>query len=144
MDLFEQHILSAPIDQATDNVIKLMMVTDAIRKELDYICDLMCSGRIGDAILADLEQNSLKLLARLTDYQQAIRLGETYCGMKRRKESGLDNEINSLKKECESIQKERESQKKELESLQKELEVERIIGKRITEMELVWERSNCK
>ena len=87
MDLFEQHILSAPIDQATDNVIKLMMATDAIRKELDYISELMCSGRMGDARIADLEQNSLKLLARLSDYQQAIRLGETYCGMKRRKET---------------------------------------------------------
>tara|TARA_R110002126_G_scaffold99331_8_gene230520 strand:- start:152 stop:478 length:327 start_codon:yes stop_codon:yes gene_type:complete len=87
MDLFEQHILSASIDDATDNVIKLLMVADAIRKELDYISELMCSGRMGDAILADLEQNSLKLLARLDDYKQAIRLGETYCGMKRRKES---------------------------------------------------------
>ena len=81
MDLFETHILAASIDDAAHNVVKLVMAADAIRSEIDYVTKQMCSdtniGRV------DLEDVTLKLLARLADYKIAIRLGERYCGLKR-------------------------------------------------------------
>ena len=98
MDLFEQHILSAPIADATDNVIKLMMVADAIRKEIDYLSEQMCSDEIGETRIDELERTCNELFTRLTDYKLAIRLGESYCGIKRRKESeaSLRNQADEM------------------------------------------------
>lgn len=80
MDLFEQHILSAPIADATDNLTKLIIASYSIRKEIDYLSKQMCSDEIGETRIAELERTCNELFTRLTDYKLAIRLGESYCG----------------------------------------------------------------
>jgi hypothetical protein len=115
MDLFEQYFLNISPENMREGIQKLLTASRVIRYEIDYITELMLSDKIGDTKLAELEQNINKLLARLADYQQAIRMSRKYHRILNHMDG--DVVVRPINKDP--------------------------YGKTV-EMELVWERSNGK
>ena len=78
MDLFETHILGAPLSEVSDEITKLRATKSAICVEIDEQTNKLLNPLLSDDMLRSIESNILRMINRIDDYNMAIRMAGTY------------------------------------------------------------------